>query len=613
MEKNWREATGKGCRIAVIDSGVNTAHPALQGAAFTGVSILSEESAYRVEPTIEDEVGHGTGVVSTIRRIAPDAQIIIIRLFHHELEVRSEALLHALEYVEEHVECDILHMSLGLTHGGETALLRDKCAALAAKGMVIVSAFDNDGTLSFPAVLPDVIGVDGSHACKGDEEYEYVEGSVVNIRARGTPQRVAWVEPLYAFVGGASFAAAYVSGYAARIMETGVRGRHEILDVLRQGAVKIFPAGTPTREPRLFPIRRAVLFPFNKEMHSLARFQDLLTFEIHAICDTKYSGVVGAPISKVLRTATENDHKILNVDDLDWQGDFDTLILGHVDLLSLTMRTDLFDRMVRLAMEHGKQIYSFDRLEGREQLVEEVQARGLEIFNPTVDRDRLPKNRFGKLRKVGKPVLGIFGTSSQQGKFTLQMTLRRRLLQDGYAVGQLGTEPSALLYGFDEVYPMGYGSTVKVNAFDAVQVLNDMMARIEEKDPDLILVGSQSGTVPYDLGHVSQYTFPALEFLLGTSPDAFVLCVNPDDPLPYIRRTIEVLNNLGVGKTIGLVIFPLRKSTRSWMGTKMEQADGASVEELRSRMTAEFGLPAYLLSNSEDMERLYESVIDFYS
>jgi len=46
---------------------------------------------------------------------------------------------------------------------------------------------------------------------------------------------------------------------------------------------------------------------------------------------------------------------------------------------------------------------------------------------------------FGKLYKNDIPILGIFGTRSKQGKWSLQMELRKRLLADGYVVGLLGT------------------------------------------------------------------------------------------------------------------------------------------------------------------------------
>lgn len=611
----WKQLQGEGIKIVVLDSGVNPHHPQMKDYAFdAGVSIIAEGDEYRTNEDFTDQIGHGTAVTSIIKRLVPQAEIYTIQVFRDQLEVRVDCLVRALEHVLTEVDCHIVHMSLGITHGGEVGPIRDLCKQLTDRGTIIVSAFDNDGAISYPAGFPNVIGVDSAQFCKGDYEYELVEGSVVNIRAKGSYQRLPWVQQPFIFLGGASFAAPYVSAYVAKIVESGVTDREQILSVLKQDAVKVYEDKRSRDEHgQLFPIQRAVLFPFNKEMHSIARYQDLLTFDVHGVYDTKYSGQVGQPISKLLRGEVEHDHTVQNFDTLDWSGDFDAVILGHVDLISQTIGSDMLERVVELCIEHRKNIYCFDGLEPYSELVQRAEAAGIQIFNPGIGQHDIPPNRFGKLRKVGKPILGIFGTSSRQGKFTLQLQLRRRLLRDGYTIGQLGTEPSALLYGFDAVYPMGYGSTVKVGGYQAVQVLNDMMGRIEDRDPDLIIVGSQSGTVPYDIGHLSQYSFPALDFLLGTSPDSYILCVNQEDDTAYIKRAVQVLENLGIGKVIGLVIFPLRKKVHPWASVKMEASESVLITEHKVKLQEEMGIPAFVLNSEDDMEALFETMIDFYS
>ncbi|MGZ4134660.1 MAG: DUF1611 domain-containing protein, partial [Tumebacillaceae bacterium] len=293
--------------------------------------------------------------------------------------------------------------------------------------------------------------------------------------------------------------------------------------------------------------------------------------------------------------------------------DFDTFVLGHVELLSEKIGVNFIEMILEKCIEHGKNVYCFDGLSRYEELVQQANERGIKIFYPQVDMSDVPVNRFGKLRKIGKPVLGVFGTSSRQGKFTLQMNLRRKFLRDGYGVGQLGTEPSALLYGFQEVYPMGYNSTVQVHSYQAVQVLNEMMGRIEDTNPDIILVGSQSGTVPYETGNLSRFTFPAIDFVLGTQPDAYILCVNLEDEVAYVKRAVHVLENLGPGKVVGLAIFPLRKQVIPWAGVKMDLTDRVEIEDLKKALQDELGIEAYALNSDEELEALYQKCLDFYS
>lgn len=116
-------------------------------------------------------------------------------------------------------------------------------------------------------------------------------------------------------------------------------------------------------------------------------------------------------------------------------------------------------------------------------------------YAPYIIQKDMPMRRFGMLYHINKPVLGIFGTSSKQGKYTLQLLLRYKLIEYGYKVGQLGTEPSALLFDMDSVFPMGYGCSVELDGFDTVIYLNHIMNTISQKENDIILVGSQSGTI----------------------------------------------------------------------------------------------------------------------
>ena len=163
--------------------------------------------------------------------------------------------------------------------------------------------------------------------------------------------------------------------------------------------------------------------------------------------------------------------------------------------------------MIQQAIAKGKNIYAFD---------ENPDCNGSNIFYPIINKQSLPPDRFGMLYRISKPVVGILGTSSRQGKFTLQLKLRELLLERGYSIGQIGTEPSALLYGMDYVFPMGYNSSVYIQGFDVIRYTNYIINILCQKNIDLILIGSQSGTVPFDTGNIIQYNIPQYDFLAGT-------------------------------------------------------------------------------------------------
>ena len=158
------------------------------------------------------------------------------------------------------------------------------------------------------------------------------------------------------------------------------------------------------------------------------------------------------------------------------------------------------------------------------------------------------------------------GTSASQGKFTLQLNLRRQLQALGFAVGQLGTEPHAELFGMDACFPCGYASPLRIPLQYYPAYLDAQMRAINAKKPDIILVGSQSGTIPYDIHHPRTHSLGSLAFLMGTRPDACVLVVNSIDANDYIRDTLDALRGVAKTRVLALAMSDKAKHPREIMG-----------------------------------------------
>ncbi|HWW54018.1 MAG TPA: S8 family serine peptidase, partial [Acidimicrobiales bacterium] len=82
--ESWRDSTGKGVRVAVVDSGVEADHPDLEGCvdADGGVMVTLDEGG---EPVLtsgrhDDAFGHGTACAGIIHRLAPEASITSVRV-----------------------------------------------------------------------------------------------------------------------------------------------------------------------------------------------------------------------------------------------------------------------------------------------------------------------------------------------------------------------------------------------------------------------------------------------------------------------------------------------------------------------------------------------------
>ncbi|ELP5188888.1 DUF1611 domain-containing protein, partial [Clostridium perfringens] len=214
---------------------------------------------------------------------------------------------------------------------------------------------------------------------------------------------------------------------------------------------------------------------------------------------------------------------------------------------------NILNYIIENAKKYNKKIYSFQWYDEFNQLGESLNDI-VEI--PIISDNQTPKRNLGKLWGISKPVLGVFGTSPKQGKFTLQLKLRKELLKRNYKVGQLGSEPASLLFGFNEVYHFGLnGNNLHNEAM--VSILNQQLKNIDSEDVDLIVVGSQSGTVPTDFRCLEKITIPQLVFLYGTNPDCIILCVNIHDDIDYIERTVKFIESSIDSKVIALVISPI--------------------------------------------------------
>lgn len=583
-------------RIWIVDSG--GAPGAENSRVFRDGSLYPDDEG--------DRFGHGTAVCGIIRSGAPDAELTSIRLVNQETETMADELTALLEYIDAHAEVDLIHMSLGVM-GGDLQALHTACTSLAEKGVILVAAFDNGGAISYPAAFPEVIGVASDPHCRRRNAFRFCEDSVLNLLAHGNVQRVRWTEPKFLLITGNSFAAAHVTAWAANEMFKSNRRltRADLLAHFRKAAQDVVSFGSEPLPQKLpFEIRRAVLFPFNKEMHALIRFRDLLPFEIVGVYEGRYAATIGTSVSQLVGTSGAEDLIVRKLSDCDFNS-FDTAVIGHCGELARLVDPSLMTAWIRHLVAHGKNIYSFDDLSD---LLPDFSYE--RWFYPHVRRADLPPDRCGKLFRIQTPVLGVFGTSSKQGKFTLQLALRKRLMAEGYRIGQIGTEPTALLFGMERCYPMGYASSVEVSGTDAVRWLNHAMHDISE-DKDLLIVGSQSGTVPYSCDNTAYFCFPQQEFLLGTQPDAVILCINPYDEQDYIGKTMQMLETADA-RVIGLAVFPMTfQSPLNLLGKRrMTQEEENRLLRL---LQQQFKIPAWIFRDPTDVEEMADGVIRFFS
>jgi subtilisin family serine protease len=166
-EQMWKVSTGKGIKVAVIDSGVNPHTDSLKG------QVLADEVPESVAyGATDDYSGHGTtmaeliagtGANGGIQGLAPGAKVVPYRIQMKEQtdgeERRNTAMqLEALRAVAG-TDAQIVSMSFGSSTPYPEIEAAIKHAA--SKGKLLIAAVGNDGGefIDYPAAYPYVLGV----------------------------------------------------------------------------------------------------------------------------------------------------------------------------------------------------------------------------------------------------------------------------------------------------------------------------------------------------------------------------------------------------------------------------------------------------------------------
>jgi len=211
---------GHGAILAIVDSGIDRAHPDLAGSVSEGFAAAGDAVAVPEDP-------HGTevaGIVAahgTVKGVAPDARLLDVRVFDYdaggaEKYATSLALLRGLDWAAGK-NAAIVNMSLS---GPADALLQEAIEALVRNGVVVVAAAGNGGKLApaaYPAAYDDVIAVTATDS--SDRLYVRANhGTYIDVAAPGVDVLSASLENAYSMTSGTSFAAAHASGVVALML-----------------------------------------------------------------------------------------------------------------------------------------------------------------------------------------------------------------------------------------------------------------------------------------------------------------------------------------------------------------------------------------------------------
>jgi hypothetical protein len=210
-----RVATGRGVKVAVVDSGIQANHPDLAGQLIVNRNFVAGQA--------EVPEDHGTGVAGVIAAksdngvgiagVAPGARLLGLRACWQQRGAAAPTVCDGLSlakalYFALQAKADVINLSLS---GPDARLLRTLLQAALARGEVVVGAYDsNKSGGGFPASVPGVIAV-------ADHGFAAARAQVYIAPGREVPT----TEPggRWFLVNGSSFSAAHVSGLAALVLQ----------------------------------------------------------------------------------------------------------------------------------------------------------------------------------------------------------------------------------------------------------------------------------------------------------------------------------------------------------------------------------------------------------
>jgi subtilisin family serine protease len=231
----WGDSTGAGVTVAVVDSGVETGHPAV-GDIDGAVAVVEDPSApggvRNVEGPHDDVVGHGTACAGVIRALAPDCRLLSVRVLGDRATGRGPVFAAGIRWAVA-AGADVINLSLSSSRPEFRTVLYDVTNDAYFAGVVVVCAVNNLPQPSFPSTFASVISV-AAHTGRDPERFDANPQPPADFGAPGIDVSVPWRGGERIVMTGNSFAAPHLAGHVARLL-----GKHpgltpyEVKTVLR--------------------------------------------------------------------------------------------------------------------------------------------------------------------------------------------------------------------------------------------------------------------------------------------------------------------------------------------------------------------------------------------
>ncbi|MDN5773057.1 MAG: S8 family serine peptidase [Brevibacterium aurantiacum] len=234
IDDMWKKSTGKGVKVAVIDSGVNTKHEDLKGVVSKSKDFSGLDKDGKTPIGGKTTIHHGTAVAGVIAGqgkgagptgVAPDVDILSASMWlgperPKETGSTREQADKAIRWAVDS-GAKVINMSLGWDDPAWPSSWDESFAYAYEKDVVVIACVGNasqGATQAWsPSTVPGVIGVGGLGKKNRVLSESTAPGTAVDLMGPAEDIPIPYYSGGYAEGQGCSFASPIVSGVAALI------------------------------------------------------------------------------------------------------------------------------------------------------------------------------------------------------------------------------------------------------------------------------------------------------------------------------------------------------------------------------------------------------------
>lgn len=217
----WSKTTGKGIKVAVLDTGCAMLHPDL----VDQIADAADFTGSKVGPN--DVNGHGThccGLIAAkhndvgVVGVAYDAKLLVGKVLNDSGAGSAASIVKGIEWAVSK-KADILSMSFG--SGFSDPGIKKAIEYAASKNVMLIAAAGNEGpgpmTVGYPARYPQTVSVAAIDPGKRAARFSS-RGPEVDIAAPGVDILSTYPPRNYAKLSGTSMATPFVAGVVALVL-----------------------------------------------------------------------------------------------------------------------------------------------------------------------------------------------------------------------------------------------------------------------------------------------------------------------------------------------------------------------------------------------------------